>query len=115
MNRHAKEWIISKVCDFMIDTKEIHMHKKFTIKAYSNTEQYKIPIRFQIGSSPIEHLVLDYQNRTRLNECEGINDMGEFIRLNCDLKKLDKKGYINYYLDNDLTNTLNEKLNSMNV
>jgi hypothetical protein len=111
MNTADTTWIIDTVCDFMIAAKEIHKYKTFSITAYSNSTQFKIPVLFQIGDNPIEHLVLDYNEYKRLEECEGINDYGEFIRLNCELQKLKEVGYINYYINDDLTQLLNQRLN----
>ena len=44
MTQNDKDWIVNTVCDFMIDAKEIHNHKKFSVIAYSNPEQHKIPV-----------------------------------------------------------------------
>jgi len=111
MNTADTNWIIDTVCDFMIDAKELHKHKTFSITSYSNPTQFKIPVRFQIDDNPIEHLVLDYNKYKRLEECEGINDYGEFIRLNCELQELKEVGYINYYINENLTLLLNQRLN----
>lgn len=101
---------IEIVVDFFIDSKNIHNADSFVIKAYRNKDNSKVPIRFQFNDSPIDHVVIDYQQQEILEECNGINDYDEFIRLNCDLQRLKEMGYINYYLDSDLTDKLNIKL-----
>lgn len=110
MNYKQEEKLIEIVIDFLIDSKNIHNADSFVIKAYRNKDNSKVPIRFQFDDSPIDHVVIDYQQQKILEECYGINDYDEFIRLNCDLQRLKEIGYINYYLDPDLTDKLNIKL-----
>lgn len=110
MNYIQEEKLIEIVVDFLIDSKNIHNANSFVIKVYGNKYNSKVPITFQFDDSPIDHVVIDYKQQIILEECYGINDYNEFIRLNCDLQRLKEIGYINYYLDPDLTYKLNEKL-----
>jgi hypothetical protein len=112
MNITQEQKLIELVIDFLIDSKNIHTAKTFVIKAYanSNPNNTKIPIQFQLDESPIDHVVIDYFQQTILKECYGVNNYDDFIRLNCDLSKLKEIGYINYYLDQSLTDKLNQDL-----
>jgi hypothetical protein len=110
MNYKQEEKLIEIVVDFLIDSKNIHNADSFVIKAYGNKNNSKVPITFQFDDSPIDHVVIDYQQQKIIEECNGFNNYVDFIRLNCDLQRLKEIGYINYYLDYDLTDKLNEKL-----
>lgn len=110
MNKIQENKLIEIIVDFLIDSKNIHKAKSYVIKAYRNQKNTKIPVRFQFDDLPLDHVVIDYYEQKILTECYGINDYEEFIRLNCDLQKLDEIGYVNYYLDHELTDKLNENL-----
>ncbi len=115
MNDIQEEKLVDIISDFLIGSKEKFDGKRFLIKAYLNNNNTIIPIRFmQDAETVVDHIVVDFFNQERLENCEGITVHKEFIRLGCDLANLNEKGYINYYLDPVLTDRLNEKFNLKN-
>jgi len=106
------EWLSSTVSDFMKALKTMEAFTVIELTAFSNPEQMKIPIRYQLDHHPPAYLVLDYYYKNQLEKYEKINDFSAFIRLSCYVPENSDMQYIDYYVNTLLTKALNKKLNS---
>lgn len=111
MNKIQEEGLIDLVCDFLINSSNIHKIHTYSITAYRDSKMLttKVPIRFRLEESPIDHLVIDFLYQKVLDDCDGITVYDTYIRLNCDLAKFEKIGFVDYIVDKRLTDLLNQK------
>lgn len=112
MQKSDEDWIVKTIGDFMIEEKDIHKFKSFSITAYSNSNQYKIPVLFKFEEEHIQHIVIDYAQKKILDDCLGLHtyEEEEYIRLDCDIRDLMEIGYVDYYPNEKITKLLNAAL-----
>ena len=115
MNFKDINWIVDSVSNFIIDTRNEKNGKNYRFLAYSNNTTNLAVIRFQIEDDPFDHVVFDYVEEKKREDCYGINVYDASIRLNCDLIRLKEIGYIDYILNNELSEKLNQTLSPIKM
>lgn len=109
MNQKQESELIELVINHLIDATYLYNVKKYSLKAYGNPNNTKIVITFQNGDIPLDNITVDYYQQIILEDCNGVNVEDDYVLLNCDLINLREIGYIKYYIDQNLTDKLNEK------
>lgn len=101
LSKRQLQWVMDNIIDKMIYNKTLKENTaSYIVKVYSNKETGILPITFSLPEQPLESIVVDYLNEVVRDDCYGINDYEDYIRLNCDLAKGKN---IDYIINEELT------------